>query len=307
MTKLIDLKGQRFGKLVVLERDFSKVDSSRNAYWLCQCDCGRTHIASRGGLKNGDTKHCGCVQKVGRNMDITGNRYGQCVAVRKTDAKNSGGNYVWEFLCDCGATFYQPSGNIIHRGKGCCEECGAKNTSAATTKAKTTHGMSKTKEYKSWSKIRERCFVESCKEYASYGAKGITMHIPWKDDFSLFYEHIGPMPDDGQKYTCDRIDNSNGYVPGNVRWATLFQQARNQGKQINNTSGHTGVHIDEKTPGNFYACASWSDLNHKQQRISFSFKKYGEELAMLCAIEARDQAIRLLNMQGAGYTENHGK
>ena len=37
------------------------------------------------------------------------------------------------------------------------------------------------------------------------------------------------------------------------------------------------------------------------------FKKYGEELAMLCAVEARDQAIRLLNQQGAGYSPNHGK
>ena len=115
------------------------------------------------------------------------------------------------------------------------------------------------------------------------------------------------MPDDGQKYTCDRIDNSNGYVPGNVRWATLFQQARNQGKQINNTSGYTGVHIETSNEGYVRAVAQWHDLNGKICKKSFRFKKYGEELALLCAIEARDQAIRLLNQQGTGYTENHGK
>ena len=70
MTKFMDLKGQRFGALVVLERDFSKPDSHKNSYWLCQCDCGNTHVASRGGLRNGDTKHCGCVKKHGRDMDI---------------------------------------------------------------------------------------------------------------------------------------------------------------------------------------------------------------------------------------------
>ena len=37
MGKLIDLTGQRFGSLVVLERDLS---NKKNAKWLCQCDCG---------------------------------------------------------------------------------------------------------------------------------------------------------------------------------------------------------------------------------------------------------------------------
>ena len=39
MSKLIDLTGQRFGDLVVLERDINKPKG--RAYWICQCDCGK--------------------------------------------------------------------------------------------------------------------------------------------------------------------------------------------------------------------------------------------------------------------------
>lgn len=52
-----DLTGQRFGKLVVIERSGTK---GHNTMWLCRCDCGNTSIVSRGNLLNGQTKSCGC-------------------------------------------------------------------------------------------------------------------------------------------------------------------------------------------------------------------------------------------------------
>ena len=41
MSKLIDLTGQRFGDLVVLERDINKPKG--RVYWICQCDCGKNY------------------------------------------------------------------------------------------------------------------------------------------------------------------------------------------------------------------------------------------------------------------------
>ena len=58
MGKLIDLTGQRFGRLVVLERAGS--DSEKNALWLCKCDCGNTAIVRSRELRKGETKSCGC-------------------------------------------------------------------------------------------------------------------------------------------------------------------------------------------------------------------------------------------------------
>lgn len=60
MSKRIDLTGQRFGRLVVIE--YSHV-SNRNKYWKCQCDCGNTSIVSGALLRNGHTKSCGCLVK----------------------------------------------------------------------------------------------------------------------------------------------------------------------------------------------------------------------------------------------------
>ena len=59
-----DLKGQRFGKLTVIERvddierEWNGKRISRVA-WLCKCDCGRTKIGEQGSLLSGRTKTCG--------------------------------------------------------------------------------------------------------------------------------------------------------------------------------------------------------------------------------------------------------
>ena len=51
---------QRFNKLTVICR----VENKRNSVmWLCKCDCGGESIVSTNGLKSGNTKSCGCLQK----------------------------------------------------------------------------------------------------------------------------------------------------------------------------------------------------------------------------------------------------
>src|SRR5262245_57111564 len=57
-----DLTGQRFGKLVVLERAGSSKHSK--ATWLCICDCGSETIVVGNNLQN-QTRSCGCSQYTG--------------------------------------------------------------------------------------------------------------------------------------------------------------------------------------------------------------------------------------------------
>ncbi|PWF99650.1 hypothetical protein [Levilactobacillus bambusae] len=61
MSRLIDLKGQRFGRLVALEIAGQK--GNGNKLWLCQCDCGNTCIKDGYNLRHGITKSCGCLVK----------------------------------------------------------------------------------------------------------------------------------------------------------------------------------------------------------------------------------------------------
>jgi len=60
-TSKIDLKGQRFGRLVVL-KEVGR-DKCCRVLWGCKCDCGNKTIVNSNSLKNGSTKSCGCLQK----------------------------------------------------------------------------------------------------------------------------------------------------------------------------------------------------------------------------------------------------
>lgn len=58
--RLIDLTGQKFGRLTVVERVENK---RRRSQWLCKCDCGNEVKVSSSGLRSGNTKSCSCLQK----------------------------------------------------------------------------------------------------------------------------------------------------------------------------------------------------------------------------------------------------
>lgn len=61
MPKLIDLTGEKIGRLTIIKR--IGTNKGGRPIWLCQCDCGNTANVSSHELRNGDTKSCGCLQK----------------------------------------------------------------------------------------------------------------------------------------------------------------------------------------------------------------------------------------------------
>ena len=58
MSALIDLTGRRFGSLLVRRR--SGWDGSKNAVWICRCDCGNRRDVRGTNLTMGKTRSCGC-------------------------------------------------------------------------------------------------------------------------------------------------------------------------------------------------------------------------------------------------------
>ena len=61
MSKLKNLKGQRFDRLIVISRaENSKTGKAR---WICKCDCGNETVVSGDALRNKNTRSCGCLQK----------------------------------------------------------------------------------------------------------------------------------------------------------------------------------------------------------------------------------------------------
>lgn len=65
---LIDLQGQRFGKLFVLERDKEAEKNhpkSKQTFWKCQCDCGNIISIEKGKLTSKGQSSCGCLKSIG--------------------------------------------------------------------------------------------------------------------------------------------------------------------------------------------------------------------------------------------------
>lgn len=57
MGRFVDLTGQKFGRLTVIERAGTQ---NGHAHWRCKCKCGNDVYANSGDLTNGKTHSCGC-------------------------------------------------------------------------------------------------------------------------------------------------------------------------------------------------------------------------------------------------------
>ena len=62
MRKAADLTGERFGKLIVIEK--AGIQEDRYWTWRCRCDCGNEVIVNTKRLRRGTISHCGCDKKV---------------------------------------------------------------------------------------------------------------------------------------------------------------------------------------------------------------------------------------------------
>lgn len=101
MGKAKEIVGQRFGRLVVVER--AGTNAHRGAMWRCKCDCGREIITSTNHLTMGRTKSCGCFKIDNHRIAITkhGMRLGnkrlyQIWADMKARCNNPN-NRAWEY------------------------------------------------------------------------------------------------------------------------------------------------------------------------------------------------------------------
>lgn len=243
-----------------------------------------------------------------KQMNLVGNTYGDLTVVAYSHKTESNGMSHYLCQCSCGQQKVIRHGNLQ---SGHTTSCGCKQFRSGVENPNYLHGFPKNhKTYKSWCKIKERCYNPNDISYFGYGAKGIKMSDTFKDNFLAFYAEVGEPPENSSNWSVDRIDNNLGYVEGNLRWADQYQQARNKGMNIKNSSGVTGVAFYHS--GNpkhaTYAITTWKCLTTGRNcNKKFSVRKLGLLPAFAAAVEYRRKMIAELNAQGAGYTENHGK
>jgi len=70
-SMLKDETGNRYGRLTVLRRYDHTAHSGLGAYWICRCDCGQEIAVLGAKLRNGNTRSCGCLARMGPLERIT--------------------------------------------------------------------------------------------------------------------------------------------------------------------------------------------------------------------------------------------
>lgn len=132
----------------------------------------------------------------------------------------------WACRCDCGTERVVAQRQLILGRSGSCGCLKREIRAAALRALRTTHGMSESPEFNTWTLILGRCCNPNNAAFSRYGGRGILICDRWKGSFQAFLEDVGPRP--SPEHSIDRIDNNRGYEPSNVRWATRLQQARNK-------------------------------------------------------------------------------
>ena len=126
--------------------------------------------------------------------------------------------------CSCGTI---KKINLASVRAGQSRSCGSCRRSMASRK----HGHWRSTEYNIWSHMKQRCHNPKNGSYYKYGGRGIGVCERWRESFEAFLEDVGKRP--SMAHTLDRFPNNDGdYEPGNVRWATIDQQASNKRPDI---------------------------------------------------------------------------
>lgn len=141
---------------------------------------------------------------------------------------------IWLCECVCGRRRQISATKLLlyqnhkwgYNGCGYCESVFHKDKPRIIINGK------KSPTYGAWCNMIQRCTNPNHASYKYYGGRGITVCKEWRNDYASFYNFVSQLEHYGEKgRSLDRINNDDGYYPGNVRWATAKEQANNKRKR----------------------------------------------------------------------------
>lgn len=161
-----------------------------------------------------------------KNIDLTGQRFGRLEVI----SKNPKGRTTFLCKCDCGRETILSVSRLLGGTKSC--GCLMKETQSEFGKRNIKHGASYTRLYHVYRGMIDRCYSKNCRNYPSYGGRGISVCDEWRNSFESFrkwaYNNSYDDSISGHDQSLDRIDVNGNYCPENCRWATAQQQQENR-------------------------------------------------------------------------------
>lgn len=157
--------------------------------------------------------------------DLTGQRFGRLQVTRFYD-RDSGGRALWFCRCDCGNYRIVEGFNLSSKHTQSCG-CWRSELASKRGKLRIKHGHARQKPsptYVSYTHMLTRCCNPRDKDYARYGAKGITVCNRWRNSFGNFLKDMGERP---AGTSIHRVNGKRGYSKRNCVWASRSVQQQN--------------------------------------------------------------------------------
>lgn len=270
MADLINIAGQKFGRLTVLEKAANRKTSGGKVLtiWKCQCDCGNIVNVESQRLRKGHTTSCGCRMKdnVGSHYeDLTGKKFGRLTVLHfiPQDQRRSR-QYCWWCRCDCGKEVPACANKLK---SGTQKSCGCLKEEVKTTigNLNKKYKYSNKRLYSVYKSMIQRCTDQHSKSYHNYGGRGIVVCEEWlaKDGYDVFAEWAlsngYDINAEHGRCTLERKDVNGMYSPDNCCWIT------NQ-EQQNNRRGNVKIEYN----GEVHTAKEWSRILD----ISYSAIRY---------------------------------
>jgi hypothetical protein len=151
--------------------------------------------------------------------------------------------------------------------------------------------MSRRSEYTAWANMIQRCTNPKHPSFKWYGARGVTVHPPWRLSFRVFLADVGPKP--SPELTLERRNNDGNYEPGNVYWATFKAQNNNR----------RGNLVLVKVEGESHNLSEWAQINDISIGTIWNRRHAGMSLEEAVTLKPKLLGVRVRN-QRAMLTTN---
>lgn len=203
-----------------------------------------------------------------KKVNLENQRFGRLLVTGVAQPPEGRKGTYWNCLCDCGNEKAIRADALT---KGATKSCGCitielqRENCLQRNQLLATHRLTGTPLYKTWTRMKARCYDTNSPAYSEYGGRGIKICDDWVNCFEKFYSDMIGTYKEG--LSINRIDPNGDYCMGNCEWADHNQQSRDVRKRNkSSTSKYKGVSWNKRLS----TYESYVQINKKRYFIGYS-------------------------------------